>query len=78
VAPSLSPFFSFVYIIYFFFSFFSKTELSSFFSFFKPSHPLVRHPPPHLDFYVKVKCVVLGSPFECIPSPKGIMAFSLM
>jgi hypothetical protein len=29
-------------------------------------------PPSHLDFCVKVKCVRLGSPFECVPLPKVI------
>jgi hypothetical protein len=37
---------------------------------------LMRLSPSHLDFCVKVKCVVSRSPLECVPSPKGIMAFS--
>ena len=31
---------------------------------------------PHLDFCVKVKCVMSGSPFECVPTPKSIKVFS--
>ena len=31
--------------------------------------------PPHLDFCVKVKCAI-GSPFECVPTPKSIKVFS--
>ena len=32
--------------------------------------------PPLLDFCVKVKCVMSGSPFECVPTPKSIKVFS--
>ena len=32
--------------------------------------------PPHLDFCVKVKCAMSGSPFECISTPKSIKVFS--
>ena len=32
--------------------------------------------PSHLDFCVKVKCVMPGSPFECVPTPKTIKVFS--
>ena len=28
------------------------------------------HPPPHLNFCMKVKCAGSGSPFECVPLPK--------
>ena len=32
--------------------------------------------PPHLDLCGKVKCVMSGSPFECVPIPKSINVFS--
>ena len=32
--------------------------------------------PPHLEFCVKVKCAMPGSPFKCVPTPKSIKVFS--
>ena len=76
----LSSFFSLSFFSFFLyyntiFCFFSKVELASFFN---QDGLVVRFSPssPTLGLCVKVKCVVSRSPFECVPSPKGITMFS--
>jgi hypothetical protein len=80
---SLSLFVSFIFLsLFFYLSFFSSKPWLT--PSWNKDTPLVgwnlqqdaQRFPPHLEFYMKVKSAMSGSPFECVPSPKSVKVFS--